>query len=344
MEIHRRYRTFLGLPIEPPKDVNGIKCRICVNECSIPNNSIGYCGVWRNSNGVLTPVEGYGKSIAYAYLDPLPTNCVATHVCPAATGTGYPKYAVSDYGEYGYYNLAVFFAGCNLNCIFCQNWDHKDIIVNWNLRKRYTVDRYYLFEKALKNDRITCICFFGGDPGPHIIDALYISRKIVENKGSSIKRICWETNGLVNTDIMKEMARLSLESGGIVKIDWKAWTPSVYQALTGIDGHRAVERIKKNVELVAKMGKSREEIPLLVISILLVPGYVDTLEVLNIAKYIVSIDSRIPLILLAFHPDHLLRDLPPTSRRHAYEAYKIAKEVGVERVYIGNEWLLGNYY
>jgi len=344
MEIHRRYRAFLGLPIEPPRDVNGVKCRICVNECFIPKDSVGYCGVWRNSNGVLTPVEGFGKSIAYAYLDPLPTNCVATPVCPAATGVGYPKYAISSYGEYGYYNLAVFFAGCNLDCVFCQNWDHKDIIASWDLRKRYTIDRDYLIEKALKNDRITCICFFGGDPGPHIIDALYISRKIVENKGSSIKRICWETNGLVNTEIMREMARLSLESGGIVKIDWKAWTPSVYQALTGIDGYRAVERIKKNVELVAKLGKSREEIPLLVISVLLVPGYVDTLEVLNIAKYIVSIDSKIPLILLAFHPDHLLRDLPPTSKRHAYEAYKIAKEVGVERVYIGNEWLLGNYY
>ncbi|ADM28208.1 Radical SAM domain protein [Ignisphaera aggregans DSM 17230] len=344
MEIHRRYRAFLGLPIEPPRDVNGVKCRICVNECSIPKDSVGYCGVWRNSNGVLTPVEGYGKSIAYAYLDPLPTNCVATPVCPAATGVGYPKYAISSYGEYGYYNLAVFFAGCNLDCVFCQNWDHKDIITSWDLRKRYTIDREYLIEKALKNDRITCICFFGGDPGPHIIDALYISRKIVENKGSSIKRICWETNGLVNTEIMREMARLSLESGGIVKIDWKAWTSSIYQALTGIDGYRAVERIKKNVELVAKLGKLREEVPLLVISILLVPGYVDTLEVLNIAKYIVSIDSRIPLILLAFHPDHLLRDLSPTSKRHAYEAYKIAKEVGVERVYIGNEWLLGNYY
>ncbi len=344
MNIHRKYRTRLGLPVEPPRDANGIRCRICVNECSIPDGSIGYCGIWKNSDRMLIPINGYGISIAYAYLDPLPTNCVATPICPAATGIGYPRYAISLYGEYGYYNLAVFFAGCNLDCVFCQNWEHKDIIVDRDLRKKYAVNRDRIAEIALKNEKIACICFFGGDPGPHIIDALYISRKIIEYRGNSIKRICWETNGLVNTEIMREMARLSLMSGGIVKIDWKAWTPSIYQALTGIDGHKAVERVKKNVELIAKMGRVRREIPLTVVSVLLIPGYVDALEVENIARYIASIDSEIPLILLAFHPDHLLRDLPPTSRRHAYESYKVAKEAGVERVYIGNEWLLGDHY
>jgi pyruvate formate lyase activating enzyme len=37
-------------------------------------------------------------------------------------------------------------------------------------------------------------------------------------------------------------------------------------------------------------------------------------------------------------------DLPPTSKRHAYEALRIAKEEGLEKVWIGNSWLLGNHY
>lgn len=345
MDVHRRYRTALGLPIQPPKSY-GVKCNFCVNECSMSVGETGYCGLWINDSGKLSFVEGYGKAVLYAYLDPLPTNCVATPVCPAATGCGYPRYSVSIGPEYGYYNLAVFFAGCNLNCIFCQNWDHKNIVVSHSLRKKYSVSDDELVNRAIKDDRITCICYFGGDPGPHIVYALRVSRKIVEETKEKgiVKRICWETNGLENPSIMKEMARLSLESGGIVKIDWKAYTPEIYQALTSVDGHRAVERVKKNISLVAEMSRERPEIPLLVVSILLVPGYVDEIELSGMAEYIASIDRSIPVVLLAFHPDHLLRDLPPTSIGHAKKAVEVFRGCGLKRVFLGNEWLLGHYY
>ncbi|MEM4429082.1 MAG: hypothetical protein QXJ33_04500, partial [Acidilobaceae archaeon] len=67
-------------------------------------------------------------------------------------------------------------------------------------------------------------------------------------------------------------------------------------------------------------------------------------EVEKIAEYISSLEVNIPIVLLAFHPDHLMRDLPPTSRRHAREAERVVKSKGIKEVYIGNEWLLGNYY
>ncbi len=346
MDLHRRYRASLGLPLQPPKSSKGIKCSLCANECVIDLKEVGYCGLWTNHINGLRFVEGFDVGVLYAYLDPLPTNCVATPICPAATPCGYPKYSVSNGPEYGFYNLAVFFAGCNLDCVFCQNWDHKNIVVSTNLRERYRFSATELVDKAIKDSRVTCICYFGGDPGPHIIYALKVSRKIVElarGKGL-IKRICWETNGLENPNIMREMARISLESGGIVKIDWKAFTPEIYQALTGVDGYKATERVRKNIEIVAEMSKERVEIPLLTISILLVPGYVDEEELKGMARYIASIDRDIPVVLLAFHPDHLLRDLPPTSISHAKKAIKIFKEFGLRRVFIGNEWLLGPYY
>ncbi|MEM4053622.1 MAG: radical SAM protein [Ignisphaera sp.] len=346
MEVHRRYRAALGLPPQPPESANGIRCTLCVNECSIGVGETGYCGLWSNCGGRLCFVEGHSIGILYAYIDPLPTNCVATPVCPAATGCGYPKYSVSRGPEYGYYNLAVFFAGCNLNCIFCQNWDHKNIVVSPSLRGRYTVSDVELIDRAVKNGRVTCICYFGGDPGPHMVYALKVSRKIVEEskRSSTVKRVCWETNGLENPGIVREMARVSLESGGIVKIDWKAYTPEVYQALTGVNGYRAVNRVKENIAIVASMSRERMEIPLLTVSILLVPGYVDEIELSGMAEYIASVDRDIPVVLLAFHPDHLLRDLPPTSIDHAKKAVGIFKEYGVRKVFLGNEWLLGPYY
>jgi pyruvate formate lyase activating enzyme len=282
------------------------------------------------------------------YLDPHPTNCVAGPVCPANTGRGYPRFTFTRGIERGYYNLAVFMLGCPLDCAFCQNWEHKTLLPR--VQQGYAKSEEELLAAAL-DERVTCVCYFGGDPTPHAPLLISLSRRIVEaarKRGSRIPRICWETDGLVAPALMREMARLSLETGGIIKVDWKAWSPSVYEALTGVDGRRALERLKENTRIVARMAAEREEPPLLVVSILLVPGYVDAAEVRGIAGYVRRLEeesgARIPMVLLAFHGEHLMRDLPPTSRRHMEEALKAAKEAGASEVYVGNEWLLGNHY
>ena len=346
-ERHREARVKLGLPPEPPR--SGVhQCSFCVNRCKVPEGSTGYCGIVAVRRGRFTLRPGLADeklrmyAVVHWYLDPHPTNCVATPVCPAATSAGYPRWTHTKGVERGYYNLAVFFAGCTLDCLYCQNWEHKTTLRSPPRDWIRSVDE--LLEAAM-DPRVTCICYFGGDPTPHAPWVLAASRRIAEEakRRGVVKRICWETNGTADPRIMREMARLSLETGGIVKIDLKAWTPSVYEALTGVDG---VHRVRENVKLVAEMwlDAGKPEPPLLVTSLLLVPGYVDAEEARAWAEYIASIDPDIPLMLLAFHPDYLMRDLPPTSTRHALEAAKAAKEAGLRRVYIGNAWLLGPHY
>ncbi|WP_238375130.1 radical SAM protein [Vulcanisaeta thermophila] len=343
-----KWRLSVGLPIAPPRE-GDYHCHVCVNECSIPRGSRGFCGVWVN-DGKLRPLGGQGRLVLMTYLDPLPTNCVATPVCPAV-GRGYPRFSRYKHGEYGLFNLAVFMGGCDLDCLFCQNYEHKIWIAGGKVRGRLrSVGVEELVKEAL-NPEVPCICYFGGDPTPHTPMLIMASRRILtesERLGQGVKRICWETNGLVNPVIMREMARLSLVSGGIVKIDWKAWTPSVYEALTGVDGEKALERLKVNTRIVAEMARERDEPPLLVVSILLVPGYIDEHEVSGIANYVAGLmrefSVNIPIVLLAFHPDHLMRDLPPTSLRHMMSAVDVVKSAGIREVYVGNEWLLGDYY
>ena len=343
-KAHQNYRLGLGLPKEPPRTGSNT-CRLCVNECSIPEGSLGFCGFWTNKGGHLVPVTSNPSvGVVMWYLDPHPTNCVAGPVCPANTSRGYPKYTKVKGVETGFYNLAVFYFACNLNCLFCQNWEHKTVISDSKLRERYyrTIDE--LVEEAM-NERVTCVCYFGGDPGPQAHHAIAASRRIMQMKrAGSIKRICWETNGLENPAVMKQIAETSMESGGIIKIDWKAWSPEIYEALTGVNGLKAVERIKENVRLLTDLANRRSEVPLIVVSTLLVPGYVDEHEVGEIAQYLASLDTDIPYILLAFHPDNILRDLPPTSRKHALNARNEAIRAGLKEVYIGNVWLLGDYY
>lgn len=314
---HEKWRRSIKFPITP--SLGGKRCQFCVNECEIPSNGVGYCGVVKNIGEKLIPLtERFDRAYMRWYLDPHPTNCVAFPVCP-------------EKNNIGFYNLAVFLAGCNLDCLFCQNIDHKYMLSNGEMRDGEIVSVDQLVSVA-NQKRVSCVCYFGGDPIPWSPFLLNASKKVS-------KRICWETNGLMNETVAKQMALISLKSGGIVKIDWKAFTSSVYEALCGVNGERAVERLKKNVSVISSID-SRKDPPLLLVSTLIVPHYVDEVEVGKIAHFLAQIDENIPYVLLAFAPQHLMHDVPTTSREQMKRAFNAATSAGLKRVYIGNIWLL----
>jgi len=136
--------------------------------------------------------------------------------------------------------------------------------------------------------------------------------------------------------LLKETIRLSLNSGGCIKFDLKAWNEGLNIALTGVTNKRTFE----NFAIVAERIKERPEPPLLVASTLLVPGYMDEEEIRSIAKFIAFLDRRIPYTLLGFYPHFFMSDLPPTSRSFAYRCLEIARQEGLESVRIGNAHLL----
>ena len=139
---------------------------------------------------------------------------------------------------------------------------------------------------------------------------------------------------------MREMAELSLKSGGCIKIDMKAWDEGLHYALCGVTNQNTLQNFKSLASLI----KKRQEPPLLIASTLLVPGYVDEHEVKQIAIFISKFDPDIPYSLLAFYPHFYLHDLPTTSRTHALRCQSVAKEAGLKRVNIGNLHLLGDDY
>jgi pyruvate formate lyase activating enzyme len=106
-----------------------------------------------------------------------------------------------------------------------------------------------------------------------------------------------------------------------------------------VDGEKAVDRLKRNVELIAKMDV-RKEPPLLVVSTLIVPHYVDEFEVFNISRFLAQIDEKIPYVLLAFAPQHLMHDLPTTSREQMRRVLEAARSSGLKNVFVENVWLL----
>lgn len=324
---HERSREKYGLPVKPPRTRGGIACRICLNNCVIGEGEAGYCGFRRNENGNMVPGPELGKLSFYH--DPLPTNCVAAWVCPGGTGAGYPKYAYKKGPEYGYKNLAIFFHTCSFNCLFCQNWQFKE-------EAKY--GRPFSPEELayLLDDATSCICFFGGDPASQMPFALAFSRFALEYRKGKILRICFETNGSMNADLLDEAFEIVLESGGCVKFDLKAWDEAIHRALTGQSNRITL----RNFEKLAKRIEERPHPPPLVASTLLVPGYVDEQEVGNIAKFIADLNPHIPYALLAFYPQFYMYDMPVTGRDMAFRCRDVALEAGLKNVRLGNIHLL----
>ncbi len=152
-----------------------------------------------------------------------------------------------------------------------------------------------------------------------------------------VLRICFEWNGAGNRLLVDRAAELSLRSGGNVKFDLKCSTDSVSRALSGVSNRRSFENFER---IYSKYGRERPDLPLVTATTLLVPGYVDALEVEGIAIFLKNLDRAIPYSLLVFHPDFMMSDLPVTPRRQVEDCLAAAKK-HLTRVNVGNIETLG---
>jgi pyruvate formate lyase activating enzyme len=326
--IHRQARQRSGMPGSPGFTEGDAVCDRCANECAPVENTAGWCGVREKRAGGFLGGDPETGRVHY-YRDGLPTNCVASTVCPAAKDWGYPRYSTRRGPEYDKYNLAVFYYSCGFNCLFCQNWQYQE----GALLQPYTSAGRVV--EAVDGD-VTCICFFGGDPSPQMPHALAVAKEAIRRRDGDVLRICWETNGSMGSAYLGEVIALSLDTGGIIKFDLKAWSEPLHVALCGASNLQTLLNFKQ----VAAHVEKRKDYPLLVASTLLVPGYIDAGEVSQIAAFIAACNPEIPYALLAFAPAYKMTDLPTTSRAQAERCEAAALEAGVKQVILQNKHLL----
>jgi pyruvate formate lyase activating enzyme len=279
----------------------------------------GYCGLRTGASphGLQHLAGTPARGVLHWYRDALPTNCVAAWVCGGSR-------------RYGYHNLAVFYASCSLNCLYCQNWHFRQVdpATSQGISARELAD--------CANARTYCVCYFGGDPASQMPHALASARYLAQ-RGVTV---CWETAGTQHPKLIDQAVQLSLETGGTVKFDLKAFDERLHLALTGGSNRRTLENFRRAAALFAQ----RAEPPLLVASTLLVPGYVTPDEVGRIARFIAELHPDIPYALLGFAPNFYVPDLPCTSARHAEQALAAARAAGLTNVRIGNRHLLSCDY
>jgi pyruvate formate lyase activating enzyme len=315
---HAAARSLFDLPERAPRTEGGRRCGLCAQGCVIGEGERGYCGLRQVREGKLRHLAGTpARGLLHWYRDPLPTNCVADWVCSGSR-------------QRGKHNLAVFYASCTVDCLFCQNWHFRQT----DPVRSTSLTAVELGDAA--DPRTYCVCYFGGDPASQMAHALATSRLLAE-RGVVV---CWETNGTAHPRLMDRAFDLSLATGGCVKFDLKAHDENLHQALTGASNRQTLE----NFARAAARFDERPTPPPVVASTLLVPGYVDADEVGCIARFIAELNPAIPYALLGFAPHFLFPDLPRTSVRHAEESQAAARAAGLSNVRVGNRHLLSRDY
>jgi len=61
-------------------------------------------------------------------------------------------------------------------------------------------------------------------------------------------------------------------------------------------------------------------------------------EIRKFAEWVYDLSPEIPVHFSRFFPMYKLTDKPPTPLKTMHNAYRIAKDVGLEYVYLGNTW------
>jgi pyruvate formate lyase activating enzyme len=110
------------------------------------------------------------------------------------------------------------------------------------------------------------------------------------------------------------------------KIDLKTMRDPAYRKLGGVLDH-VLETIRRAHEI----GFWVEVVTLII------PGFNDgTEELMEAARFLVSVSPDIPWHVTAFHPDYRMTEPPPTTTATLIRAAEIGQEAGLRYVYAGN--------
>lgn len=281
------------------KEGDEIRCFLCPRRCVIGEGKTGFCSVRKNEGGVLYSL-GYARPVAIN-IDPIEKKPLY-HFLPSTT------------------ILSLGTVGCNLGCLFCQNWDIS------RSETPLTSAMYIPPEKLVKlsiDYNSPSIAFTYNEPtiiGEYVIDTAKIARKY------GIK-IVMVSNGYISKEAFYEV----YENVDGANIDLKAITETFYQKVT----LSHLEPVKETLKRLKEIGTVWFEITNLVI-----PTLNDSIaEIEELCDWVLeNLGDRVPLHFTAFHPDYKLTNLPKTPKEKLIEARKIAIRKGIKYVYTGNIW------
>ncbi|MEM9138640.1 MAG: AmmeMemoRadiSam system radical SAM enzyme [Pseudomonadota bacterium] len=274
-----------------------VECQICPRLCKLREGQRGLCFV-RARKGDQIVLTSYGRSSGFC-IDPIEKKPL-NHFLP-----GTP---VLSFGT----------AGCNLTCKFCQNHD---------MSKARDMDKLMAdagpeaLARAAVNAGAASVAYTYNDPVIFLEYAVDTARAC---RALGVKSVA-VTAGYICEEPRQEF----FDVMDAANVDLKAFTERFYHKLTG--AHLAP--VLETLEYLVNQTDVWVDI-----TTLLIPGENDGVaEIRELSEWVGSrLGPDVPLHFTAFHPDFKMLDKPRTPPETLLRARAIAREVGLNHVYVGN--------
>jgi pyruvate formate lyase activating enzyme len=273
-----------------------IKCKLCPRECVIDDRERGYCGVRENRGGVYYTLVH--SRVCTAHIDPIEKKPFF-HFLPGSEA----------------FSIAT--AGCNVNCKMCQNWEISQVRPE-QVRATYLPPRQ--LAAAARDNQCASIAYTYSEPViyyEYMLDAAEAARA-VGVKSAVV------TGAYIQQDPLKKLC----QRVDAVKVDLKAFSQKFYKEV--VNGE--LKPVLDALVTLRKLGMWTE------IVYLVVPTLNDSdQEFKALAAWIKSeLGLDVPVHFTRFHPDYLLKNLPPTPLNTLERAKAVADAAGLHYVYVGN--------
>lgn len=274
----------------------GAKCLICPNECTLKEGEVGDCRSRVNYKGKIYSI-GYGNPCSL-HVDPIEKKPLY-HFLP----------------ESKTFSLAV--AGCNLACLNCQNWQISQ--VSPEETRNYDLMPPEVYKQA-KHYKCKSIAYTYSEPIA-FYEYFLDSSKIANENG--IKNVMVSA-GYIKEKPLREVAKYIHAAN----IDLKSFDNDIYARLNAGE----VQPILDTLQILKEEGVWLE------ITNLVVPEWTDNVEMIKqMCSWLYKNGFKdTPLHFSRFTPMYKLTHLPYTPVSTLNKAYEIAKNTGLNYVYIGN--------
>lgn len=275
-------------------------CNLCAHRCRIGDGKAGICGVRENRGGKLYTLV-YGLVVA-GHQDPIEKKPLF-HFAPGST------------------SMSIATPGCNFHCYFCQNWSISQATKGAGKILRSSSEAISPADLVALSVRHKCLSISYTYTEPTIFFEYALeTAKLATAEG--LKNV-FVTNGYMTPEAL-DAIHPHLHAANV---DLKAFSDRTYRRMIG-------GTLAPVLESIAKMKAQGVWIE---VTTLVIPTVNDSDgELRDIARFIASVGPEIPWHISAFHPDHKLRDLPPTPVKTLVRAMEIGRECGLRYVYAGN--------
>lgn len=279
-----------------PHTGNYVKCQLCPKGCLIADGHRGDCGVRENRGGVLYTLV-YGNPCA-VHADPIEKKPFY-HFLPGSMA----------------FSIAT--AGCNLHCLYCQNWQISQ-------RRPEEVESTALppADVVAYAQQYNCpiIAYTYSEPTifyEYMLDTARAAR-------AQHLRSVVISAGYMKPAPLRELCH----AVDAIKIDFKGFSEDFYERICDA----TLQPVLDTMKIIQQEGVHLE------IVTLVVPTLNDAPEqIRGLCRWIMDeLGPDVPTHFSRFYPQYKLTALPPTPVETLEQARSIAVEEGIHYAYVGN--------